>query len=103
MTLLKPFKTMHELQYLMYLQNATFTKPVTLDSQVLSDIANYEIWELINGMFEIRVLYSDDTTSYHRATTRDTLADAEAYVEEQVAYHTRKATGPKLVKSYTKK
>ena len=107
MTLLKHnYKTMKELDYFMnqFFNNPTisFSKPVTVDAEILGDQENYSIWELVNGMYEVRVKFSDDTSSYHRATTRPSLQEAEAYVEEQVAYHKRKLEGPKLVKSYKK-
>lgn len=77
-----------------------FTKKVTIDSNILADKANYSIWELPNGNHEVRVKYSDDNTTYHRASTKQNLEDAEKYVEEQVSYHARRVEGPKLVKSY---
>lgn len=46
-----------------------FTRKVTIDSNILADKANYSIWELPNGNFEVRVKYTDDHTCYHRATT----------------------------------
>ncbi|MDA7994429.1 MAG: hypothetical protein MPJ25_15480, partial [Pirellulales bacterium] len=74
----------------------------TIDHDILAEKSNYSIWELPNGNHEVRVSYSDDDTTYHRASTKTTLEEAEKYVEEQVAYHTRRVEGPKLVKQYKK-
>ncbi len=78
----------------------TFTRKITIDHEVLANKENYSIWELPNGSHEVRVSYSDDESSYHRASTKKSLAEAEDYVEEQTAYHTRRMEGPKLVKQY---
>ena len=75
-------------------------KKQTMDTAILADKENYSIWELTNGLFEVRVEFSEENSYYHKATTRQTLEEAEGYVEEQVAYHSRKLEGPKLVKSY---
>ena len=78
----------------------TFTRKVNINSQILADKENYSIWELPNGMYEVRVQYSGEASTYHRATTRKSLEEAETYVEEQVTYHSRIVQGPRLVKSY---
>ncbi len=78
----------------------TFTRKITIDHEVLANKANYSIWELPNGMHEVRVQFSDDDQTYHRASSKKTLDEAEEYVEQQTAYHARRVEGPKLVKSY---
>ena len=74
-----------------------FTRPISIDSEVLAKKENYSIWEMPNGKYEVRVQYSNENTTYHRATTRENLEDAKKYVEEQVTYHMKKIEGPKLV------
>ena len=78
----------------------TFTRKISIDHSVLANKENYSIWELPNGNHEVRVQFSDDDTTYHRASTKSTLEEAEKYVDEQTSYHTRRVEGPKLVKSY---
>ena len=85
-----------------FFNEPTFTRKLTIDHDILAEKSNYSIWELPNGNHEVRVSYSDDDTTYHRASTKTTLEEAEKYVEEQVAYHTRRVEGPKLVKQYKK-
>ncbi len=101
MTLLTKFNNYHPFPSLMDdFFTPTFTRKITIDHDVLADIENYSIWELPTGKHEVRVQYSDQETTYHRASTKETLEEAEQYVEEQVAYHTRRMEGPKLVKNY---
>ena len=75
----------------------TFTRKISIDNEVLSNKENYSIWELPNGRYEVRVQYSDDTSSYHRASTKETLDEAKAYVDNQIKYHSRQLEGPKKV------
>lgn len=82
--------------------NPTFTRKITVDSNILAEKSNYSIWELPSGQHEVRVKYSDDDTCYHRATTKNTLEESEKYIDEQVAYHERRVKGPVCVKTYTK-
>lgn len=80
----------------------TFTRKLSIDHKVLADKTNYSIWELPNGMYEVRVQVVDHSNQYYRSTTRKTLEEAEDYVEEQTTYHKKHATGPVMVKSYKK-
>lgn len=75
----------------------TFTRRVSIDHNVLADKSNYSIWELPNGQHEVRVSYSDDDTTYHRASTKQTKEEAIDYVNKQVAYHARRVEGPKCI------
>lgn len=80
-----------------FFNEPTFTRRITLDHKVLADKNNYQIFELPNGNFEVRVKYSDDTTTYHRASTKTSLDEAITYVDDQIKYHSRRLEGPKLV------
>ncbi len=101
MTLLTKFNSIHPFPSLMDdFFTPTFTRKISIDHEVLADITNYSIWELPSGQYEIRVQFTDENSTYHRASTKKTLEDAEEYVEEQVAYHARRVEGPKLVKEY---
>lgn len=85
-----------------FFNTPTFTRRLTIDHNILGDKENYSIWELPNETFEVRVQYSDDDATYHRASNKPTMKEAEEYIEEQVKYHKRRAEGPKLVKSFKK-
>ena len=80
-----------------FFNTPSFSRKITIDSDILADKANYSIYELPNGRYEVRVQYSDDTSSYHRASTKETLDEAKAYVDNQIKYHSRQLEGPKKV------
>ena len=75
----------------------TFTRKISIDNKVLAEKDNYSIWELPSGKYEVRVQYSSESSSYHRATTRENLEDAKEYIETQLQYHSRQLEGPKKV------